>query len=270
MSAHGRCIWWVVRGVALGLVLGACTLDTNGQGSGSGAVPGADDDATTAPPEASTGGESGRADATGSGGGEGVDGTTTSVPTTATTNASMDEGDESTTGAPVDPCANPPPATFELDVTQAMLSGPMQLGNSPAEGPYAYSEVAGQGRASFQFNVECADEFRAWARVYDPGVGVDGLNPTQPDSFLISFDGEPTVEWLYGCQMIDDAVGGSLWSWERLMDTAPLCAADEFVRTLGPGTHLLHLTNRESGNHSMGEVAAVAHVFITSDPAFVP
>ena len=186
---------------------------------------------------------------------------------TSSSTGPADDGDE-TTGSPADPCENPPPVTFEIDVTQAMLAAPMQLGDSPSEGPYAYSETAEQGRASFEFQVPCEAEFRAWARVYDPGVGVDWLEPG-PDSFFVSVDGEDTTEWWYGCQTADAGAFGGAWTWELLMDN-PYCIASDFRRTLSPGTHLLHLTNREGGAHGMNNVAAVARVVVTSDPTYVP
>lgn len=245
--------------------LGACSLDTSGLGSGSDAVPGADDDTSSSEdtaPGSSTGAASGQ-----------VGGDTTVDPSSDASGGSSSssqptDGDDST-GAPADPCADPAPVTIEIDVPQAMLAAPMQLANSPTEGPYVYSEVAGQGTASFQFQVPCQDEFRAWARVYDPGVGFNGLDVGHPDSYFVAFDGDDDTVWLYGCQTLDAGVIGGAWSWERLMDNA-FCGDTDFRRTLSPGTHLLHLTNREDGNHAADNVAAVAHVVITSDPSYVP
>jgi hypothetical protein len=107
--------------------------------------------------------------------------------------------------------------------------------------------------------------------VYDPGVGADGLTATDPDSYFVAFDGEGDTQWLYGCDTFDDALYGGVWAWVPLTDH-PSCLADssDFRRTLSPGTHLLHLTNREAGNHASANVAAVARVVVTSDPAFAP
>jgi hypothetical protein len=256
--------WWVRRGTATVLLacLGACTLDTSGLGSGSDAIPGGDDDgASTAggtelEPSTSVGSGQAEGDTTAAGG--------TDEPASS---GSVDDGD--TTGSPVDPCETPAPFTVEIDVTDALLTAPMQLGTSPTEGSFAYSEVANQGRASFQFQVPCQAEFRAWARVYDPGVGASALDFSDPDSFTVAFDGEADTEWWYGCQMVDAAFIGGAWSWEPLMDNA-WCANDEFRRTLSPGTHLLHLGNREAGDLGIASVAAVAHVVVTSDPAYAP
>lgn len=243
--------------------LGACTLDTSGLGSGSGAVPGGGDDgASSGSTELET--------ASGVGSGQ-AEGDTAAIGSgdEASSSGAVDGGDDTTTGPTVDPCEMPAPFTIEIDVTEALLTAPMQLDTSPTEGTYAYSELANQGRASFQFLVPCQAEFRAWARVYDPGVGLDALDFSDPDSFRVAFDGEGDTEWWYGCQMVDAAPYGGAWSWEQLMDNA-WCANDELRRTLSPGTHLLHLTNREPGNLGQASVAAVTRVVVTSDPAYVP
>lgn len=270
MGAHVRA-WRVRSGGACSVLLawlGACSLDTSGQGSASGAMPGGNDDDTSSESDGSALDAS-----TGAGSGQ-VDGDTAVDPSndasdgaTSSSTGPADDGDE-TTGPPVDPCESPPPVTFEIDVTQALLAPPMQLGADASEGPYAYSESADEGRASFEFQVPCQAEFRAWARVYDPGVGANALDPG-PDSFFVSFDGESTTEWRYGCQMADAAAFGGAWSWEPVVENACFFAS-ELRRTLSPGTHLLHLTNRESGDHSMNNVAAVARVVVTSDPSYVP
>jgi hypothetical protein len=269
MVARGR-VWRVRPCGACSVLLawlGACSLETSGLGTESGAMPGADDDDTSSSegsePETSTGGGSSQVD------GDTAVGSSNDAsegPSTSTTGPT-DDGDE-TTGPPVDPCESPPPVTFQIDVTQALLTAPMQLGADASEGAYAYSETAEQGRASFEFQVPCQAEFRAWARVYDPGVGVDWLEPG-PDSFFVSFDGDSTTEWWYGCQTADAGAFGGAWTWEPLMDN-PYCIASGFRRTLSPGTHLLHFTNRENGDHSMNSVAAVARVVVTSDPSYVP
>jgi hypothetical protein len=204
---------------------------------------------------------------------EGVTGDTAQASTGSmgmtTTAVGTDDGSSSTSGRPVDPCDDPAPFVIELDVTQALLAAPMQLGKDASEGTYAYSEVAGQGRASFELQVPCETEVLAWGRVYDPGVGVDGLESSQPDSFLVAFDDDADTEWWYYCQMTDAALSGGAWSWEQLMDNS-YCESAEFSRTLSPGTHLLHVTNLEPGSHATGEIAAVARVVLTNDPTYVP
>jgi hypothetical protein len=270
MVARGR-VWRVRSCGACSVLLawlGACSLDTSGLGTESGAMPGADDDDASSSegsePETSTGGGSGQVD-----GDTAVDSSNdASDGSTSSSTDPTDDGDE-TTGPPVDPCESPAPVTFQIDVTQALLAAPMQLGVDASEGPYAYSETADQGRASFELQVPCQAEFRVWARVYDPGVGANSLDPG-PDSFFVSIDGESTTAWWYGCQMTDAAAFGGAWSWEPVEDNAYCIFASEFRRTLSPGTHLLHLTNREAGDHSMNSVAAVTRVVVTSDPAYVP
>lgn len=258
--------WRPVHAVLLAGSLGACQLNTSGLGTG-GAMPGGGDETTTS--EGSAGETS-----TGGGGSGQVEGDGTADPSNGAGDAPgstgpTDDGDETTTGAPVDPCESPAPFTVEIDVTAALLSPPMQLDTDPIEGPYAYSEVANQGRASFEFQLPCQAEVRAWGRVYDPGVGASSLDVAEPDSFRIAFDGEDTIEWWFGCQMVDAAPYGGAWSWERVMDN-PACFGEELRRTLSPGTHLLHVTNREAGDLAMDSVAGVARVVITSDPAYEP
>lgn len=255
---------WRPRG-ALGalLAVSACGFDTSGLGTatGAGVGQGSDPSSSAGEPETSTGGSTGQAegDATSSSG-EGP-----SDPSSAGAEDDADDTAGDTTGPAIDPCADPLPVTFEIDVTQALLEAPMQLAVSPTEGTYAYSEVADQGRVSFQFSVPCQAEFRAWARVYDPNV----LALTDPDAFAVAFDGEANAEWWYGCQTIYSGGIGATWAWVPLTEN-PLCIAEDFRRTLSPGTHLLHLTNLEAGNHASANVAAVARVVVTSDPAFMP
>jgi hypothetical protein len=263
---NGAVMDCVGRVVTALLGMCACGFNPSGVGSGGAMVGDGDDTASSGEPQTSTGVE----------GTSQAEGDVTASPDESSgdpSSSSSSEGgnddDDTTTGEPVDPCAGPPPVTFEIDVTQAMLSGPMQIDVSGSEGMYAYSEVAGQGRASFQFMVPCAAEFRAWARVYDPKVGFSAINWTDPDSFLVAFDGEPNTEWWYGCQTFDEALGGSVWASPMVVDN-PDCDEASFSRLLTAGTHLLHLTNREAGNHSMQEVAAVTRVFVSSDPAFAP
>lgn len=245
-------------GALLALVsVSACGFNPSGLGTGSDAVLGNDDTAesTMGDPEASTGAGTGHAE-----------GDTTAGEVAGDPTASGSDTAGSDTGVDVDPCA---PYTLEIDAAHAMLAAPMQLDTSVGEGTYAYSEVANQGRASFQFTLPCEAEVRAWARVYDPGVGIDAIDFTDPDSFLVAFDGEGDTQWWYGCETADDALFGGAWAWVTLMDN-PYCIGNQFRRTLSAGTHLLHLTNREAGNHDAARVAAVARVVVTTDPAYAP
>jgi hypothetical protein len=245
--------------LGLGLVAPACAFDPSALGSSGGIPVGSAGTSSSGEPEGSSG--TGHADGGSTAGTDGED--------AASASSGPADGDDATTGAPVDPCESPPPVTFEFDATQAMLSGPMLLDTSVTEGPYAYSEVAGQGQASFQFLVPCQAEFRVFGRVFDPGVGASAIDFSDPDSYFVAFDGEGDSEWWYGCQTFDDGLLGGVWAWVPVLDN-PLCSGGELRRTLSPGTHLLHLTNREAGNHASANVAAVARVVVTSDPAFVP
>jgi hypothetical protein len=251
------------------LAASACGFDTSGLGTATGAGVGPGSPTSSSGElETSTGGSTGQAEADAE-----ADGTSSlgEGPGDPSSSGADEGGDDTTTGPAIDPCANPAPVTFEIEAMQAMLFGPMQLGVSPSEGTYAYSEDANQGQASFEFSVPCQAEFRAWARVYDPGVGADGWSAADPDSYFVAFDGDDDSQWLYGCDTFDDALYGAVWAWVPLTARQScLLDSDDFRRTLSPGTHLLHLTNREAGDHAMANVAAVARVVVTSDPAFVP
>jgi hypothetical protein len=256
--------------VAAIALLGACLLDTSGAGSGSGAMPGGEGGTSSsaggAELESSTAAGSGQADGVTTGATDPTGGA--DEPPSSSTGSS-EGGDDTTTGPAMDPCENPAPFTVQLDVTQAVITPPMQLGNYPPEGNFAYSEVAYQGRASFEFDLTCQVEVRAWARVFDPGVGEDGLEREQPDSYFIAFDGEADTEWWYSCQVFNAAPSGAAWAWAQLMDNAG-CGTDEFRRTLPAGKHHLNITNREAGELAEGNVAAFTRVVITSDPGYVP
>lgn len=244
----------------LALLCGAaCGFNASGLGTASGGVVGHD----------GTGSSTGDVEGSSSAGTDQADADATAGPDTAGEPSSSGPDGDGTTGPGVDPCANPMPFTVEIEASQAVLSGPMQLGVSMSEGTYAFSEVAGQGRASFEFQLPCEAEVRAWARVYDPGVGADALGFGDPDSFFVAFDAQSDTAWWYGCQTADAGLFGGAWAWPTLSDN-PYCIGDQFRRTLSPGTHLLHLTNREAGNIEASRVAAVARVVVSTDPGFSP
>ncbi len=258
---------WIITAVALLGGSTACGYDSSGLGSASGATPnsGGNSDGTSGSTE-STGADD-LEDADGSG--DPDDGSTgDSADSSGTSGPADSTGD--TGPMPVD-CENPPLFVAEFDASDAILEPPMALGNNSDEGRYAYSEVANQGRASFPFTVPCLDEYWVFARVYDPGVGATGLDAGEPDSFGVAFDDDVPAVWLYGCQTWDMELGGWLWAWLPVVSHA-VCIEDSFRKTLGAGTHVFHLGNREAGNHQplggdyIGEVAAVSRVVITNDP----
>ncbi len=239
----------------LGLLSAACGFDASGVGTSGGGMVAHDTDTS------STMGESrGSMDA--------ESGDTTSSRDTTSGSAGDADGSGSE-GPNTDPCADPAPFTVEINATHALLEPPMQSGTSMTEGAYVYSEASNSGRASFQFQLPCAAEVRAWARVYDPGVGASAVGFGDPDSYLVAFDGDEPKEWWYGCQTIDAGPYAGAWAWANMIDN-PWCVESDFRRTLSSGTHLLHLTNREPGDQSSGYVAAVARVVITTDPAYSP
>ncbi|MCA9705034.1 MAG: hypothetical protein KDK70_04180 [Myxococcales bacterium] len=251
----------------------ACGLDASALGTDSGVVVASDGSESMA--VASSGDDPTAADGTGSGTSGG--GSTSAVsgmesgpdPTTGDTG---DDGSSDSTGAMVDPCANPA-ATILMNADSASLDAPMQLGNVGGVGPYVYSEQD-SGQAHFAFHVSCQAEFRVYGRVYDAGVGLTA-GIMHSDSFRVAFDDDPPEDWLYGCQTFDAAVGGYVWEWE-LVKSHVACIEEDFRRTLSPGTHVLHVLNVEGGMHQqgigtdIGTVAALASVAITSDPAYSP
>lgn len=247
---------------------GACELDTTGQGTGSGAIVASDTDHA----EPTTGGatpspepDTGAADGTGgSSDGEGP---------------SPDDGDmDDTTGAMSESCENPEPVTIDMSVEEATIVSPMRRTTLPGYWSYAFSEETALGRASFEFQVPCPGEFRVFAFVYDSGVGLDAGTVGDPDAYRVAIDDDTPVDWFYGCQTIDDGVNGHVWTWLPVVSHGLFCKDEDYSRTLSPGVHLLHLTNREAGDHQssdgtttyVGDVAAVSRVVITSDPNYSP
>jgi hypothetical protein len=182
------------------------------------------------------------------------DATTTSVGTTSTSTTTTD--DTTTTETPG--------CDVELieKAEKALLTPPMQKVQNQAEGTIAFSLVAGEGTAEFTFDINCAGTYHLWARVLDlsPGVG----NGQDPDSFAVSFDGEPKIEWLYGCKT------ATAWSWQLVQeqDSIACLGADAYTLDLGSGQHTITLGNLEEG--VLDKYAAVARVLVTSDPNFVP
>lgn len=232
------------------------------------------------PPEMSTsgqtGGESGSTPlGSGVSGPGGSGGTSSGSVDGVDSSAGPQSSTTGTTGPVADPCRDPPPITIELDVTEGLITPPMQIGMLP-RWSYAYSEQAEAGVVSFQFQVPCQDEFRVHAFIYDSGVGLDAGNTNDPDQFLVAFDGDVTTVWDYGCQALDQAVSGHIWMWLPVVSHGLACQEGGFEQVLSPGTHLLHLTNVEPGayefrnNDYIGEVAAVSRIVITSDPEFSP
>lgn len=252
----------------------ACGPNTSGFGTATGSTPEAS--ATDTNDTAATGSTGPATVPTGD---DGASGTTTLEPSTTTGADETAEGsssEESTTGPPADPCDPAPTVMLEVGAADAMRNAEMMLGSVPGVGAYAYSESELAGTASFQFQVQCPGEYYAWAYVHDPstGIGSQGVRG-DPDSFRVAFNANSFVNWLYGCELSDISKSGSTWRWLRAMDNEFCLSPSTVSVTLEPGTHLFHMTNRESGDHQVdgqdiGDVAAVARVLITNDPAFSP
>lgn len=254
-------------GAAIALAGAACGLDTSSQGGASGAKPGQDrgetedGTSTTALPT-----DGANTDPTGN---DQTGATSTGEPDDGTTAGAS-------TGRAVDPCDDPPQVTIELDLSAASLDEAMNEGSIPAVGTYAYSEQAGAGTVSFDFELMCEDEYRVWAQVHDPEAGNRDLGSyIDPDSFAVSIDERATVQWWFGCQMSGtNPRGGAAWQWLSVRGSQ-FCTPTDYRPVLTAGAHQLHLTNLEAGVHQVsgdeiGYVAAVSRVVITNDPGYAP
>ncbi len=264
---------WGICFVAVMMPVGAVACGANvwGNGTGTGATPGGGDDDVGS----STGLETDTSAAE-DGGGGGTGGDPLDATTTTSDPAASDGAN--TTGPPARGCDSPPLHVVTVNVGDALLDPDMHLDSLGSIGEYAYSEQTNAGRASFQFMVPCADEYWVWALVHDPEVGVSGLDYTDPDSYRVAFDDDPEIDWWYGCETWDADWIGSTWEILRVSnngDTQCFSEGTDFRRLLDPGVHLVHLTNREPGQHQpfgqeIGRVAAVRQVILTNDPTFVP
>jgi len=257
----------------------ACGFDSSGQGSASGSLP-SGGGPSTGPSLGQTTGDT-------SGATIGTIGTSIADGTNDATNGGDDPGtsddsddttsEESSSGAPGDPCENPAPVTIVIDLVGAPLDPPMSIGNVPAVGDYAYSEASEQGGVGFEFQVPCEDEFRIWGYVHDPAAGFSdfGTN-SDPDSYLVAYDNDADMSWYYGCQLYAaEPEGGPTWSWVEVRQSVFFCIIEDFRRTLSAGTHTFHVTNLEPGTHmvsgdEIGNVAAITSVVISSDPGYSP
>lgn len=256
--------------IAVAALLGgsaACGFDSTGVGSASGPIVG-DPNATAA----STGEPMTGSDDSASGA---VDGDSGGIGPLGTSGGSDDgDADSESTGPAVDPCAGPPSVIIEMGVEEATISNPMLTGSVGGQS-YAYSEATMEGTASFEFDVPCQDEYRVFARVYDPNIGI--AVGSDPDSYMVAFDDDGPLPWRYGCQTLFSTVAIFLWDWLPIETHDQLCGSTEFGKTLSAGTHTLHVINRENGNHDVGvlpgdigNVAAISRVVITSDPGYSP
>lgn len=250
-------------GAAIALAGAACGPDTSSQGGDSGAKPG-QDGAETEDGTGTTASSTDGANTSPTGGDQ----------TSGTSTGELDDG--TSTGPAVDPCDAPPRVTLELDLSAASLDETMHEGSIAAVGAYAYSEQAGSGTVSFDFELMCEDEYRVWAQVHDPEAGNRDLGSyVDPDSFAVSIDERATVQWWFGCQMSGtNPRGGAAWQWLSVRGSE-FCIPTDYRPVLTAGAHQLRLTNLEAGVHQVsgdeiGYVAAVSRVVITNDPAYAP
>jgi hypothetical protein len=149
--------------------------------------------------------------------------------------------------------------------------GPGIMTSTHDYGEYAWSETAEIGLVTFPFEVPCNDSYYLWALVWDEDTSpfADGGNA---DSFVTKVDVGSEFNWSYGCETLFQV---SHWSYERVQIAEPLDCSVETpqVFALAPGIHELTLRNLEAGSFdgdTPGDVAAVARVFVTNDPNYVP
>lgn len=267
---------------AAGVLATACTFGASGAGAGAdtsedtegaatgttGAGPGssptasgsAGDAGSTAPPDGSTSTSSPSDETTVAIADDTRGSSTSDAPPASTSDSST--SDSSTGG---DDCAGPGEDIL-LFVEDAELGGPMQLTTSsllPGMPSVAFSAVEDQGTVTFTLDVACEAEFRIWGLVWDETPGADN----GADSYYVSIDGGPELDWYYGCQT--GGASGAGWSYQPVMDWVMFdCVYEELSLSLAPGSHTVAFRNREGG---FGEnVASIAAIVASSDPATDP
>lgn len=178
--------------------------------------------------------------------------------------------DNGTTGV-VDECADPPQFVLSIPADQAVLVAPMML-DAQNGTPYAYSETAQMGTASFTFEVPCPQQYWFHGFVYDGTPGQWDLSGDNgADSYAVEIAGT-NAGWFYGCQ-----TGGLLvpqWQWQPISSNAGcIIADDKVVVALPAGEHTLTLFNNEAGTNGAddpGTAAAIAALVVTNDPNYSP
>ncbi|HET6582468.1 MAG TPA: hypothetical protein VFG69_03450 [Nannocystaceae bacterium] len=261
------------RALVVGLALAAaCRFDAGGVGAPSnmlGSIESSggdgDDDDTTSTPESSTASVDAVDDTTDEGPAT-HDDTTGIVDDTTTTGDPID----GTTGV-VDECADPPQFVLAIPADQANLGPPMMLGMQDGT-PYAYSETAQAGTATFTFDVPCPQQYWFHGFVYDGVPGQWDLSGDNgADSYLVSVAGT-NAAWHYGCQ-----TGGlfpPLWQWQPISNNAGcIIGDDKLVVALPAGQHTIALVNNEAGTNGTdtpGSAAAIAVLVVTNDPEYSP
>lgn len=243
-----------------------CGFDSSGLG---GATHGVEDTTTGAAGDSSgtISTESTSTDAASAGDGSGsVSSASESTMTGADSTTTGSDSGASTTAS--DPCQPAPFFKVSVVADNATLQN-MDLDQLPQPvGPYAYSEVAGEGQATFEFDVDCPGTYSIHGLVYD----ADQLTLANADSFEVSVDQGDWHVWPYGCQ-----IGLSPWRYRRVRTDAvedlQCLISQELTFSLQAGTHTVTLRNLESGSHGgtwPGSVAAVARILVTNDPGYSP
>jgi hypothetical protein len=269
MGAHGH-----FRARLLAPLLGAAACGFGSAGGGSGAQLGQEGD------DGGTGGTAtevatdGTADGTAATSGATGAGSVTDPGTGSPGVDATDSGDESggSTGGPIDPCNPAPQEIYDFPMSSAIVNGPVTGGTHNVWGEYLFSETAGQGSMSFLFSSQCPGDFFAWAVAYDDDA-LDALSSSSADVFRIKIDNGSGNSWSYGCQ----SQFGVPWKWRAAQDNGAVCIdnSERMHWTLAPGPHTIHFENIEGGQstgtgNDPGNVAALAHVIVTNDPAFSP
>lgn len=265
-----------VRAAALGVAtMSGCSLDSGGLGHASGVGSASSvGQQTTAGSEGE--GSSAHADTGGSGGGTGdsgaaIDESSGGASTGAQTSDATVEA--STSGPPLDPCLDNPTITVTLQAANATLTGDVMLAAQLDGTQYVYGETPMGGAARFDFEVQCADDYAVWLRVFDGEPGLDTqLIPGNPaDAVHVDVTGIAT-DFRYGCQTL----GAPFWSWQAVSNNDNACLSnDRVIHSLVAGQHFVEISMLEGGMFSgdafsPGEVAAVSQIIVTNDLEFEP
>lgn len=194
--------------------------------------------------------------------------TTTTISTTTTADATTTTTDTVDTSTTIsDACGEQVTITLLALVEDAEVTSPMEKKLSDQdEGIVASSPTAFVGTVTFTLEIPCAGTYRAWGRVYD---ALTGVNPDDPDSFIVSADDAPEFDWRYGCQTTN---GDPLYTWQQILQhVGETCDEQPWPLELTAGTHTITLRNREA--ESMGNQkfrAGIARILVTSDLEYVP
>lgn len=197
-------------------------------------------------------------------GGDALDSTSTGDASSSSSDGRM--LDSSSDGAESTGCVESESEKL-LWAEDALLIPPMELRMAiylPGKPQMARSFIVESGSVTFSFDLDCASTVHISGLVWDIA---DGAAPDNADSFYVSIDGAPELEWEYGCQT--DGMGDMYWGWLPIEDAGPITCSSESVEfELEAGSHELTFRNWESGAGE--DFAAIAAVVVSTDPGFDP